>query len=96
VVPAAYGLLVNVPEPARFAWHKLWTARERPSTEHVRSSKDLRQAGLLLEVLERERPGDLERAWASVEDPARREQIEHSASRLSGTAAEVARRIITG
>jgi len=95
-VPATSGLLVNIPEPARFAWHKLWTAGERPSTEHVKSNKDVRQAGQLFEVLEQDRPGDLERAWGSVEHPAHQEQMALSASKLSDQAAKVARRIIHG
>lgn len=94
VVPAAYGLLVNVPEPARFAWHKLWTAAQRPSTEQVRSLKDIRQASQLLEVLEQDRPGDLEKAWARIKTSSQRRTITRSASNLSGRPLEIAKRIL--
>ena len=60
------GILVNVPNPARFALHKLWVARQRPVSEQTKSRKDVRQAEQLLEVLESDRPGDLERAFAAL------------------------------
>lgn len=96
VVPAASGLLVNVPEPARFAWHKLWTADERPATEHVKSNKDVRQASQLFEVLEEDRPGYLQRAWASVEHGAQRKKMGRTVSKMSGPAKAIAKRIIDG
>jgi hypothetical protein len=94
VIPTAYGLLVNVAEPARYAWHKLWTAAQRPSTEHVKSLKDIRQANQLFEVLEQDRPGDLEKAWKAVEDPRKQRRIMRAAeSQFTGIALEVAKRI---
>lgn len=51
--------LVFVPDPARFALHKLITASVRPATETGKQHKDRVQAGLLLEVLLEDRPGDV-------------------------------------
>lgn len=94
VIPTAYGLLVNVPEPARFAWHKLWTAAQRPAAEHVKARKDVRQAGQLIEVLDEDRPGDLEKAWTGIRAASRRRAISRLASGLSGQALDVTARII--
>jgi len=66
-VIARGGILVNVPDPARFALHKLWISKKRPVSEHAKSRKDIRQAELLLEVLLDERPDDLLRAWRALE-----------------------------
>ena len=57
------GILVNVPQPARFALHKLIVSRERPVTAHTKAAKDLAQAAQLFAVLIGERPGDLLLAW---------------------------------
>ncbi|MEJ2472246.1 MAG: GSU2403 family nucleotidyltransferase fold protein [Desulfuromonadales bacterium] len=53
------GVLVNVPDPSRFALHKMIVANERDAAWQTKVDKDLLQAGLLLEVLLDERPGDL-------------------------------------
>ena len=57
------GVLVNVPDPARFALHKLLVAPRRPVALHTKSEKDLRQAAQLIEILARDRVGDLALAW---------------------------------
>jgi hypothetical protein len=67
VVVTGPGVLVNVPDPARFAFHKLWIAGRRPVSEQTKAVKDLRQAGALLEVLSEDRPGDLPRAWEALQ-----------------------------
>jgi hypothetical protein len=48
-----------VPQPARFALHKLLVARSRPAVFQTKGDKDLRQAAFLIEVLGEDRPGDL-------------------------------------
>ncbi|TDB36932.1 MAG: hypothetical protein D9V44_10525 [Actinobacteria bacterium] len=53
------GVLVNVPDPARFALHKLIVTGKRPVTAQVKSEKDLRQAVAVLGVLLEDRPGDI-------------------------------------
>jgi len=66
VFAAGAGILVNIPDPARFAFHKLWISQRRPVSEQTKSIKDLRQAGDLLEVLLEDRPGDLLVAWEAL------------------------------
>jgi len=63
VIIGGAGILINVPDPARFALHKLWISERRPVSEQTKAVKDRRQAGDLLEVLLEDRPADLERAW---------------------------------
>jgi len=75
------GILVNVPQPARFALHKLWLASHRPAAMQARARKDLAQAEALLEVLVEDRPRDLERAWAAVGE-RRKAQVRQGLERL--------------
>jgi hypothetical protein len=69
-IPAAVvdggGILVHIPNPARYAFHKLIVAQERPVIEQAKVAKDLRQAYLLFTVLAEERPGDLREAWDTL------------------------------
>lgn len=51
--------LINVPDPARFALHKLIVSGRRPSMEQTKAGKDRQQAVELMEVLQEDRPGDL-------------------------------------
>ena len=60
------GVLVNVPDPARFALHKLIVAGERDAVMHTKREKDLHQAAQLLELLEQERRGDIILAWDEI------------------------------
>jgi hypothetical protein len=63
VIIGGAGILVNVPDPARFALHKLWISERRPVSEQTKAVKDRRQAGDLLEVLVEDRPADISMAW---------------------------------
>ncbi len=65
-VVGGHGILVNVPDPARFAFHKLWTSQKRPAAEQTKAQKDLAQAVQMLEVLLEDRPQDLAPAWEPV------------------------------
>jgi hypothetical protein len=58
--------LVNVPDPARFALHKLVVSVNRPVTSQAKSGKDSLQAAELIEVLMEDRPGDIEVALDSI------------------------------
>ncbi len=51
--------LVNVPDPARFALHKLILAGRRPVAEQSKAGKDRQQATEMLEALREDRRGDL-------------------------------------
>lgn len=68
VILAKSGVLVNLPEPARFALHKLVVSQRRHTTFILKSRKDIRQAELLLEIILEEKPGNLRIAWDAVED----------------------------
>lgn len=58
-IPHNIGLLVNVPDPARFALHKLVISQRRPTSQTAKSAKDINQAQQLLEVLVEIRPGSI-------------------------------------
>ena len=60
------GVSVNVPDPARFALHKLIVSGERPAALHAKREKDLWQATQVLEVLAEERTGDVVLAWKAL------------------------------
>lgn len=66
VVLGSSGILVNVPDPSRFAFHKLWISGRRPVSEQTKAGKDRRQAGDLLDVLLDDRPGDVSAAWDAL------------------------------
>lgn len=54
--------LVKVPQPARFALHKLIVSQERDAGAADKKRKDLIQARNMLELLREDRPGDIELA----------------------------------
>ncbi len=62
------GVLVNVPTPGRFAFHKLIVAsrRRRGLTGMTKGPKDRAQAGALLRVLLAEVPGEITIAWKEL------------------------------
>ena len=66
VVVNGGGILVHVPDPARFGLHKLIVPGEREATSHTKREKDLRQAAQVLSVLLEERPGDINVAWDDI------------------------------
>lgn len=65
-VPAGAGLLVRIPDPARFALHKLVVSQRRTPAFAAKSRKDLAQAAAVLDVLKDLRPGDIDRAGAAA------------------------------
>jgi hypothetical protein len=64
-------VLVNIPSPARFAMHKLWTSMQRPTAFQAKAAKDRIQAEQLIEVLIEDRPDDLRDAWNALTKKAR-------------------------
>lgn len=60
------GILVNVPDPARFAFHKLIVSGERGPAMHTKRTKDLHQASQIFSVLVEDRPGDVRIAWDDI------------------------------
>lgn len=79
------GVLVNVPEPARFALHKLLVSDAREGRE--KSGKDLQQALLMLEGLALHDPSclDLRLTWEELRDrgPKWRQRTDRAVERLS-------------
>ncbi len=75
-------VLVNLPEPARFALHKLWTSTRRPATFQAKARKDLVQASQLIEILLDDRPGDLVDAWSALPTDSARTSVAQAATHL--------------
>lgn len=71
VLMAFSGILVRVPNPARFALHKLWLAAERPVSQTNRATKDRQQAQQLLEILLDDRASELRSALATLSPQGR-------------------------
>lgn len=65
VLLAKDGIAVNVPEPARFAVHKLVVSRRRGAGWATKIRKDVDQAAALIEVLLEDMPGALSSALAA-------------------------------
>ena len=59
-------VVANVPQPARYALHKLLVYGEREGTFAVKSSKDLVQARLLLSRLKEDRASEVEEVWSDL------------------------------
>ncbi len=66
VVLFGEGVLVNVPTPARYFWHKLIIMQERSSIWKIKIQKDRAQCVQLLEVLIDLRLSDLKIAWVAL------------------------------
>jgi hypothetical protein len=62
VMIAGTPCLVRVPQPARFALHKLIISQERDATAADKKRRDLFQAKNMIGILKEDRPGDLELA----------------------------------
>jgi len=75
-------VLVNLPDPSRFALHKLWTAKTRTPAFQAKARKDILQASQLLEVLLDDRPDDLKSAWEALPSDRFRKAVVQSASNL--------------
>lgn len=58
--------LVLLPQPLRFALHKLIVSQEREAAAEAKKYKDLWQAHQILAFFEQERPGDFEPAWKDL------------------------------
>ncbi len=59
-------IVVNVPQPQRFALHKLIVQGERPVAQRVKANKDLAQAGALIDYLLAHDGDVLIGAWEDV------------------------------
>ena len=88
--------LVNVPDPARFALHKLIVSERRLAHEQPKALKDRAQASELLEVLYEDRRGDLRLALRALErrGTAWTARLRRAARKLGGESLAAAKRLI--
>jgi hypothetical protein len=87
------GVPINVPDPARFALHKLIVAQLRHqgvARSAAKAKKDLQQAQALIGVLASQRPDDLKDMWRELCDrgPSWRSKANASLAALEGWVAE--------
>lgn len=84
------GVLVNVPQPARYAVHKLIVATRRAGGTSEKSRKDVEQAATLIRVLAEDRPDELEDAYSEAHGRGRkwREHLQKGVRRLPSDARE--------
>lgn len=82
------GVLVNVPDPTRYAWHKLIVSQRRIANRE-KARKDVRQAEALFEVLAVDRPEDVRRLWHELAGEGRRRWQDIAAAGLEQVAAPV-------
>lgn len=59
-------VLVNIPQPVRYAMHKLIVSQVRGVASGIKSQKDLYQAYQILSVLQENRPYDIQPAWDNL------------------------------
>ncbi len=71
VVLHGAGVPVRIPEPARFAVHKLIVAQKRPASEIAKRTKDLVQAGQIMRALNETAPYALADALADARSRGR-------------------------
>lgn len=63
-----HGILINVPAPARFAFHKLVVSQRRRASDISMIKRDIAQAEQLFGVLVDGRPGDIILAYEAAKD----------------------------
>ena len=66
VLSSLGAVIANVPDPARFALHKLLVFAERRTRSAAKARKDLRQAAALIEVLSEFRRDDVLDLWRDL------------------------------
>jgi hypothetical protein len=95
VIVGPSAVLVRVPEPARFAVHKLLVAGNRGPESALKADKDRLQSALLMAHLEREWPGNLTLAAedALSRGPGWARRIRLEAERMPVPCAELAEAI---
>lgn len=87
-VPYRSGVLVQIPQPERFAIHKLIVAdRRKDGPDSLKAAKDRAQAAFLIDILAEDRPDDLAEAYedAASRGPRWRERIAATLVRMPQT-----------
>ncbi len=59
-------VLINIPQPVRYALHKLIVSQVRDASSAAKRSKDLYQAYQILSLLQEQRPFDIQPAWENL------------------------------
>lgn len=75
-------VLVNIPDPGRFAVHKLWLSTRRSKAFRTKATKDILQAGQLIEVLLEDRLNDLEDAYLALPNANARKAVLEASKKL--------------
>jgi len=90
------GVAIRIPEPARFALHKLLVAGDRPLHQQARARKDDWQAGHLLAILIEQRPEDIVKAGRNLmaRGPGWRKRLDRGFGRLPDAIAGPAQALI--
>lgn len=92
IISAAGPVLANVPDPARYALHKMLVHVERRARNPQKAMKDLRQAAALIEALSEYRRDDLRRLWIDLLDrgPGWRQGARKAVAALENLAPDLA------
>src|SRR5690242_18068747 len=79
-------VIVNVPNPARYALHKLLVFAERGATRRLKANKDLRQSAALLSYCRASSDWEVGEAWKDLiaRGPGWRERAERGRDALAG------------
>ena len=90
-VPYRSGVLVNVPQPARYAVHKLIVSTRRIQIAAAKARKDIEQAMALIRVLAQDQPDELARAYHEASDRGEqwRRALTRGANRMTREAQEM-------
>ncbi|MEO1638620.1 MAG: GSU2403 family nucleotidyltransferase fold protein [Pseudomonadota bacterium] len=89
-VPYRSGVLVQIPQPERYAVHKLIVAdRRQGGPDALKSSKDRAQAAFLIAALAEDRPDELREAYQTARDngPKWQKRLDNSLSKMPETRA---------
>jgi hypothetical protein len=95
-LPYRYGVLVNVPQPARYAVHKLIVAARRDGVDAAKARKDIQQATALVMILSEDQPDELAERYAEARDrgPQWRDALERGRARLAAGTESALRRAL--
>ena len=93
-----HGILINVPAPARFAFHKLVVSQRRRAGDVEKIRRDLAQAEQLFEVLVDGRPGDIILAYEAAQEMGGKfsQQLEEGMKLISPQVSGAVRQITGG
>ncbi|MEM8537742.1 MAG: GSU2403 family nucleotidyltransferase fold protein [Pseudomonadota bacterium] len=83
-VPYRSGVLVQIPQPERFAIHKLIVADRRRAGDRIKAEKDRAQAAFLIRALAEDRPDELAEAYQTARDqgPKWRTRLDATLARM--------------